>query len=103
MKYKIFSRINTAEFNSGQMIGEFFDRLDAEDQVEYISSLHKVDVNDFYIDRVFDCQTCGQYEAEERHDAYGHSTGYHCDDCYYDSSKYKYRKDAYPIDSESRY
>jgi len=41
------------------------------------------------------CRGCGSVHANECCDAHGISTGYWCDDCY-NSSKYPYRKDAYP-------
>lgn len=42
-----------------------------------------------------DCQkdTSNDDTVEERHDAYGMSTGYYCDECY--KNNYPYRKDSY--------
>jgi hypothetical protein len=41
------------------------------------------------------CKGCQTVHAYERHDAYGITTGFWCDDCY-ESDKYPYRKDRYP-------
>ena len=39
------------------------------------------------------CRRCESTTVEERHDHYGISTGYWCDNCY--ENNYPYRKDAY--------
>jgi len=41
------------------------------------------------------CKGCGTVYAEMRSDHYNIPTGYYCDECYNDSSKYIYRKDDY--------
>ena len=39
------------------------------------------------------CRGCETIYTQERHDHYGNSTGYYCDECY--ENNYPYRKDAY--------
>lgn len=42
------------------------------------------------------CRGCECDTPMERRDWYGITTGYWCDKCYDDSSKYPFRKDRYP-------
>ncbi len=41
------------------------------------------------------CKGCETVHADERHDAYGITTGYWCEECF-ESEKYPYRRDRYP-------
>ena len=84
MKYQVINK------ETRKLEAVFYEKEDAVDCVDFEHSFET-----HTIVRVIECQTCGKDESEERFDYYGHSTGYHCDDCYNDSSKYKYRKDAY--------
>jgi len=46
-----------------------------------------------YHDKQISCRKCDN-RGFERHDYYGISTGYWCQDCY-ESDRYSYRRDAY--------
>jgi hypothetical protein len=46
-------------------------------------------------DHIYQKCRCGSIHVNLRYDAHGIETGYWCDDCYDDSSKYPYRKDKY--------
>ena len=103
MEYRIISRVNKGEYKVGSIIAKFPCDEQANDFIEEFLFMYKLKPFDVYVERVIECQTCGKNESEERFDYYGYSTGYHCDDCYHNSSKYKYRKDAYPKDDEDRH
>lgn len=96
MKYRIINdKTNEVEW-------EFFSWEEASEWV---------DTEKESIIQVFECRECLN-DADERHDAYGISTGYWCDACYH-SNRYPYRKDAYEtierngrgerLDDESRH
>jgi len=97
MEYQIISKVNKGEYKVGSIIAIFPCDEEADEYMEEFIFSNNLKPFDVYVARVIECQTCGENEGEERFDYYGYSTGYHCDNCYYDSSKYKYRKDAYPM------
>ena len=74
------------------------DKNDADQMLEFA----KIDFpnSEFWIEEGTEhihikCRGCGDIHVQERHDAYGISTAYWCDDCYDDPTKYHYRKDKY--------
>jgi len=95
MEYQIISRVNKGEYKVSSIIAKFPCDEQANDYIEEFLFMDKLESSDVYVKRVIECLTCYENEGEERFDYYGYSTGYHCDDCYHNNSKYKYRKDAY--------
>ena len=66
---------------------------------EYMDELKRCfPKTDYYLEQGTDninqkCRECDTIYCTERHDHYGNSTGYWCEDCY--ENHYPYRKDAY--------
>ena len=54
-----------------------------------------------YIMRLIECRRCDK-EGHERHDWYGISTGYWCDECY-ESNRYPYKKSRYATEEYDGY
>ena len=82
MKYQVINdKTNKVE-------EEFYTREDAVDCVDFEFSFAT-----HSIIQVVSCRCCDR-EGHERHDWYGISTGYWCDECYW-SNRYKFKKQRY--------
>ena len=75
---------------------QFYLRSTAIEFIETHSEHLGVSEDDFDLQEIVPCRGCNK-EADERHDAYGISTGYWCDDCY--ENNYPYRKDQYDYEA----
>lgn len=83
MKYRIIND------KTNEVEEEFYTEEEALDCLDFEFSFET-----HSLIQVVECRKCSN-DADERHDAYGISTGFWCDSCYH-SSKYPYRKDRYP-------
>jgi hypothetical protein len=90
MKYQVYSQ------QTNKVECEFDTRFEA---VEYIES--EGDWETHVISKFHECKGCEQ-ESYERHDYYGISTGYWCDECY-ESSRYPYKKTRYATEEFDGY
>lgn len=79
----------------------FYSKGDADNKL--IECKELFENSEFWIEEgtehiIHKCRGCEDIEADERHDAYGITTGYWCDDCYennYPYKKYRYDYEAY--------
>lgn len=86
MKYQLL------DMNTDEVLHEEHSQFEINEYIEY----NQLELGTYYTIQIIPCRGCGCDEAMERHDAHGITTGYWCDPCYEDGSKYTYRKDKYP-------
>lgn len=92
--FQIIVQVNMGE----RLVNWYESREDAEKELKELQEIfpnkeYRIEQGTDYI--YTKCKGCQTVHAYERHDHYGITTGYWCDDCY-DSDEYPYRKDRYP-------